>query len=742
MERIKLEALLESMSLEEKIDQMLQVSGNLLMGNQSAVITGPLQESGLTEENLAQAGSVIGLDDPTVIMEVQKRAMQRQKHGIPLLFMLDVINGFKTVFPIPLAQGATFDLALIERCAAIAAKEAAVSGIHISFAPMVDLVRDARWGRVMESPGEDPYLNSLFAKAVVNGFQSKDIGKPDQIAACIKHFAGYGAPVAGRDYNTVEVSDHTLRQMMIPAYQAGIEAGSALVMTAFNTLNGIPATGNQSLMQGLLRNELGFDGVLISDWAAIEELIAHGYAENKADAAKKALDATVDIDMMTGIYSGHLKTLVQEGKVQESQIDEAVWRILTLKNNLGLFENPWKDADPLRAKELLLCPEHRSLAKEAACKSFVLLENEGILPLSKQQRIAFIGPYVFSKEVMGSWSIASGVEAAVSLHQAAQEQLSSSKVTYHQGCAMVDEETVLEAFSNGGSAAVNLYRFSEQEEKQQLEMALNAARNADVVVLALGEHYLQSGEACSKAEIMIPEVQQALLEQVTAVNPNVVVVLFNGRPLDLRKVRKHAKAILEVWMPGTEAGHAIMDVLFAKISPSGKLSMSFPYSVGQVPVYYNEDKTGRPHILGKDKDKFRSKYLDIPNAPLYCFGYGLTYSRFELFDFYLSKNKMTAAESIEAFVTLKNVGNFEATETVQLYLQDVSASVVRPIKELKAFRKVTLKEKSQTKICFKITEEQLRFINEQGNLVSEPGHFLVFIGLSSATELQASFELL
>lgn len=738
MNKEEIKALLASMSLEEKIGQMLQIAGSLLQ--KDTVITGPMRESGLSENNLKLAGSVIGLEDAQSIIDTQKRAMENQPHAIPLLFMLDIINGFKTIFPIPLAQGATFNPELIEKCAEIAAKEAAVSGIHVSFAPMVDLVRDARWGRVMESFGEDPYLNSLFCQSVVRGFQGKALKENNRIAACVKHFAAYGAPTAGRDYNTVELSEHTLRQFYYPAYQAGIDEGCALVMTAFNTINGIPATGNKKLMRDVLRKEMGFDKVLISDWAAIEELIYHGYCKDKKEAAFRSLEAGVDIDMMTGIYTRYLEELVQSNRVDEKLIDEAVERILNLKNDLGLFENPIKNANPELEKQVHLCKEHRAIAYQAATESIVLLKNEILLPLNSNQKIAIIGPYVESKQLMGSWSIAGGTDAVVSLKEAAQTRLHD--VTYHQGCAMVGDDVILEAFDQGGSSAIQLERFTLEQKKTMLQEAIASAKEADCVVMALGEHYLQSGEACSKAEITLPQVQLDLLSKIAEVNQNIVVVLFNGRPLDLRGVLPYAKSIVEAWLPGVEGGNAVLDILLGKVSPSAKLPMSFPYSVGQIPVYYNEYSTGRPHQPVKDKDKFRSKYLDIPNAPLYCFGYGLSYTTFELSKLQLSKQTMRKEETLTVSCILHNVGDVEATETVQLYIQDVFASVVRPVKELKAIQKVQLKPHSEQQVQFIITSKMLEFYDADAKLKTEPGMFRVFIGQDSAVETYLEFELL
>lgn len=730
----KLQQLLQDMTLEEKVNQMLQLAGGFFTGEMTAM--GPMAEKGFTRENVDRAGSVLGALGAEKLKKIQREFMEKHPHGIPLLFMLDVINGLKTVYPIPLGQGATFEPELAERCAQMAAKEAAVSGLHVTFSPMTDLVRDARWGRVMESTGEDPYLNSLFAAAMVRGYQGEDLREPYRIAACVKHFAGYGAPTAGRDYNTVELSRHTLKEFYLPAYKAGIDAGAALVMTSFNTIDGVPATGNKWLMRKILREEMGFDGVLISDWAAIEEIIYHGYCADRKEAAVRAAEASVDIDMMTGIYSEHLCALVREGRIPEALVDEAVYRILTLKNKLGLFENPYKDADEEKEKEIILCSEHRALAREAARKSFVLLKNEDVLPLRKGEKMAFIGPYVENRNLIGSWSIVGETKEIATLKEAVLEREDGENALFAPGCPVLGGEMKLEGFME-----------SVEEEPSaaacaaMLEEAVKIASAADTVVLALGEHRLQSGEATSRAQIRIPRIQRELLQKVCEVNDRVAVVLFSGRPLDIREISGQAQAVLQVWMPGTEGARAIMDVLSGDYAPGGKLPMSFPYCVGQVPVHYNEYSTGRPHVEGKDKDRFRSKYLDIPNEPLYPFGYGLSYTRFAISPAEIDKERMTVEETLQVSVKVKNVGDRAGTETVQLYLHDVAASVVRPVKELKGFRKVTLKPGQEETVTFEIREEMLRFLTENDRWESEPGEFEAFVGADSGTVNCVKFRL-
>lgn len=734
MEKDKIKKLLQDMSLEEKIDQMLQIVG--MYYEKDGILTGPENTMGFTEDEVRQAGSVLGSVGAAKLRKIQRDYMEKQPHHIPLIFMSDIINGYRTIFPIPLAQGCSFEPELAKEVAEIAAKESAVSGLHLTFSPMVDLVRDARWGRVMESTGEDPYLNGCFAEAIVKGYQGKgELKEKGKIAACVKHFAAYGAPIAGKEYNTVELSERTLRDDYLPAYEKAVKAGAEMVMTSFNTLDRVPSSANQWLMREVLRKEMGFEGVVISDWAAIEELITHGVAKDHKEAAKLALEAGVDIDMMTSCYCKKLKELIKEDSVKEELIDEAVLRILELKNKLGLFENPYKDADEEEEKAVVLCEEHRQAAREAAAKTFVLLKNEELLPLKKQgQKTAFIGPQVMGKGIYGAWSMFGKEEETVSIRDAVRH-LGLEQVTFCQGSPMLDNASGLEEF------AEELHLKADQAVKEELlEEAVEAARQADVVVMALGEHRRQSGEAASRGEITIPECQMELFRSVYAVNKNIAVILFSGRPLDVREISSKAKAVLEVWMPGTEGGNAIADVLYGDVNPSGKLSMTFPYCVGQVPVYYNSFHTGRPFTEG-NKDKYLSKYLDIPNKPLYPFGYGLSYTTFDISKVQLSAEEMTKEGSITASVTVRNIGHVPGAEVVQMYIQDVCGSAVRPVRELKGFEKITLEPGEEREISFTITEEMLRFHDIHMKYVSEAGEFRIYIGNSSDTENDRNFIL-
>ncbi len=799
MTQEKLVELLHDMSLEEKVGQMYQLMTVFYDEDAQGVLTGPAGQMGITQEEVALAGSVLGTAGAKQLKEFQEKYMERQPHHIPMLFMMDVIHGMRTIFPAPLGLGATFDPELVGLCAEAAAKEAAACGLHATFTPMADLVRDARWGRVMESTGEDPYLNSRMSEATVRGFQGDDMGAPGRICACVKHFAGYGAPTAGRDYNTVELSEHTLLEFYLPAYRAGIDAGAGLVMTSFNTINGIPATTNKWLMRKVLREEMGFDGVLISDYAAIAETIAHGYSEDEKDAARKAIEAGVDIDMMTGCYAGNLAQLVREGTVDEALVDEAVLRILELKNRLGLFENPYKDADPEAEKALCLCGEHRRLARAAAAESFVLLKNDGILPLDLSKRIAFVGPYTDNKNMLSNWAITGDSADCVTIAEAAGEVFDPARVSFHAGCQVLGNDVHLTGFEGAHGYQAGSEHRSQEELEQMLREAKRAAAEAELVVMPLGEHFLQTGEAASRGTLDIPEVQLRLFREICAVNPNIVVVLFNGRPLDLREISGKARAVLEVWLPGTEGGHAIVDVLTGKAEPSGRLPMSVPYSVGQVPVHYNEYATGRPN-RPEVEGRFFSKYIDIPNEPLYPFGYGLSYTTFEISEIRLEplagkereqsrpqegeagrtktgetdvpvtgmadgtdrkemdvpamgmadgadrKNAdepivIKAGDRLTASVTVRNTGSRAGTLTLQLYLRDLKASVVRPVRELKGIRRVTLASGECAEVSFEITEELLSFLRADGTYGSEPGAFHVWIGDSSRTENRAEFRL-
>ncbi|MBT2290611.1 glycoside hydrolase family 3 C-terminal domain-containing protein [Paenibacillus albidus] len=711
--------LLNEMTLEEKIAQLQQLAANFYEGAESGgQITGPMEAMGITDDMIINSGSVLGLSGAEQVIAVQEAHLRKNRLGIPLLMMADIVHGFKTIFPVPLAIGCSWDLERTERSAEIAAKESAVSGVHVTFAPMADLVRDPRWGRVMESTGEDPYLNGLYARAFVRGFQGSDLkGDVNRMAACVKHFAAYGLSEGGRDYNTVDLSERHLREYYLPAYRAALDEGAEMVMTSFNTIEGIPVSGNVKLLRDLLRDEWGFDGVLISDWGAVKELIPHGVAEDEAEAALKTIRAGVDIEMMTACYVHQLPKLVASGQVEIPLIDEAVLRILQLKERLGLFENPLRGADPAAEREVVFCEEHRTAARELAAKSCVLLKNEQVLPLAPGQRIALIGPFAASGDILGPWSWTGSTEDAVKLDAAMKARAGAGQITVAEGSGIdtFSEELWLEAEA--------------------------AAQAADVIVLALGECSEMSGEAGSRSDIRVPEAQRELLLRLKALDKPLVVVLFNGRPLDLSGVYDLADAVLEAWFPGSEGGAAITSLLYGDENPSGRLSMSFPVAVGQIPVYYNHFNTGRP-LGAPDADaRYVSQYLDIPNEPFLPFGYGLSYTTFDYSEPVLSGDQMTGGQPIQISVTITNTGAVAGEEVVQLYIRDISGEVVRPMKELKDFAKISLSPGESRELTFILTEEQLRYYHSDLSFASDPGKFELFVGPNSRDAKARGFRL-
>ncbi len=706
-------ALLESMSLDEKIGQLQQLSGDFFLEN-SSEITGPmLSEHGIEDLPVHLAGSVLGVSGAKDVYTIQKEYMEKHPHHIPLLFMADIIHGYETIFPIPLALASSWNPELIEKTSAVAAKEGAVSGLHVSFAPMLDLVLDPRWGRVLESTGEDPYLASELAKAYVKGFQNPE-GQEESLAACAKHFIGYGASEAGRDYNSVDISPYRLRNLYMPAFEASIQAGVKMVMTSFNTWNGIPASSNKSLMRDELRDHLAFDGVLISDWGAVLEAVPHGVAEDDYDAAKMAIEAGVDIEMMTFTYHKHLKKLIEDAVISEEMLDEAVYRILKLKNDLGLFENPFAFLDQKKEKQYILSKEHRRISYEAALESMVLLENrEQSLPLSKDDKLAFVGPLLASKDLMGAWSWRGRFEDVRSV----EEALDGQYPTY----AWDD----LNAFTEEDKKAID--RLIEEEAVEKL-------------VVFLGEPSSWSGEAASRSDIRLPQAQRDLYRHLRAKEGlDLIVVLINGRPLDLSDMSESADAILEAFYPGTEGAEAILSILFGDVNPNGKLAMSFPYHVGQVPVYYHRENTGRPSDLEGADPKYSSKYLDVPNEARYPFGHGLTYSSMYLEDLCLEKDRLETDECLKASVCLFNPSQSDGTEVVQWYIRDHVADVVRPIKELVGFEKVFVPAGSSKQICFELSFEDLAYYNHHLEYKSDTGKFSLMVGLDSENILEEIF---
>lgn len=727
MEHSKLLELLNSMSLEEKIGQTVQLIPDFL--GAKGEITGPLGTFDFEGDETSLIGSVLNANGAQNVKKIQDDFMKNHPHNIPLLFCMDVINGYETIFPIPLAQGCSFDPEMSKKCAQIAAKEAAAEGIALTFSPMADLVSDSRWGRVMESTGEDPYLNYLFAKAMVEGYQGKSLTDKGSIGACIKHFAGYGAPQGGMEYYNCEISERTFMEEYLNGYQGAIDAGVTMAMTSFNSLNRIPSTANKWLMRDILREKMGFDGVLISDWAAVAELINHTIAQNPEEAAYLAINAGVDIDMMTLCYAHNLKKLVESGRVPQSLIDESVMRILELKNKLGLFENPYKDANEEDEKKLILCEEHRALAREAAAKSFVLLKNEGLLPIADFSDTAFIGPFVDNRQIYGAWSWVDNEENTKTIKEILIENNLLLKTA--QGSSILGSGNRVKSYSE---------KLSQAEEEALISEAVELAKNSKTVVLCLGEHRMQTGEAASRADIELPVIQKKLLDEVYKVNKNIVLVIFAGRPLVLSEIQKKAKSVLYVWYPGTEGANAVVDVLSGRVSPSGKLSISFPRASGQTPVTYRRFSTGRPSDPKADFN-YASGYIDTPIDALYPFGHGLTYTDFEISKISLSSDTLTENGEITASVKVKNIGKRAGEQVVQMYIKDCFASVIRPIRELKGFEKIYLEPNEEKEVNFSITEQMLRFYNIDMKKCSESGKHEVFIGSDSNAQNKAEFTL-
>lgn len=604
---------------------------------------------------------------------------------------------------------------------------------------MVDLVRDSRWGRVMESiGGEDPYLGQVFARAMIKAQKDIKTEKTKEMISCVKHFAAYGAVEAGRDYNTVDMSQREFRQYYLPAYKEAIDSGAEMIMTSFNIVNGIPATVNKWLLKDLLRNELGFKGIVISDYSAIEETIKHGVSEDKKDAAYKAITAGVDIDMMSNVYAGNLKQLVEEKLVSEELIDDAVLRVLRLKNSLGLFEDPYKNIDNREENDLLSNKENLELARKLTTKTIVLLKNENnILPLNHKQKIALIGPYADNIAILGSWSMFSDKSKITTLKEAFEAKIGKENVIYAKGSEILEEREINQILQSDGGTMIHT---ENEEEKltQYLKEAKEAAKQADVIVLAIGEHYRQSGEACSRANIDISNIQKRLLNELAKLNKKIVAIMFNGRPIVLRDISEKVNGLLEAWFPGTEGANAIADIIFGDANPSAKLTMSFPQATGQCPIYYNHYNTGRPH---ESNVRYVSRYQDIPTESYYPFGYGLSYSKFIYSCLNLSNKVLTKDSKIKVSVKIKNDSNRIGEEIVQLYIQDLVAKVVRPVKELKAFQKVVILPKQEKEVTFEISEDMLKFWDENLRYDSENGDFKVYIGTNSEDTLFDTFSL-
>ena len=707
----RVDSLLRIMTLDEKIGQMVLFTSDW-------DVTGPtIREGYLDDIRSGRCGNIFNAYTTEYIRELQRVAVEESRLGIPLMFGYDVVHGHKTIFPIPLGESCSWDMDLIRFSAAASAAEAAASGLNWTFAPMVDISVDPRWGRVSEGAGEDPYLGSMIAQARVKGFQGNNLADPLTVLACVKHFAAYGAPVAGRDYNTVDMSERQFREFYMPPYKAGVNAGALSVMTAFNEYDGVPSTGNAYLIKDILKGEWNFQGFVVTDYTSINEMVHHGYAATDAEAGVKAVNAGVDMDLQGEVYFNYLKGLVESGYVSLRTIDNAVRRILNVKAKLGLFEDPYRYCDAARENKVVSNPEILALSRDVARKSMVLLKNDGCLPFDRGDRIAVIGELAASKrDLLGSWKAAGEWDGISSILDAVQAFNGAGNVIYAEGCKKMGSDR------SGFSAA------------------MEAVAQAEKVLMVIGEDWDWSGEAACRTDIGVPGVQSELLEMIASTGKPVAVVLLNGRPLVLENESVAADALLEAWYPGTMGAEAVADIVFGQYNPSGKLTMTFPRSVGQVPVFYYEKNTGRPIYL--PSDKYKSKYLDSPNEPLYPFGYGLSYTRFRYSDLSLSSPKMKKGKAIEATVTVTNVGSRSGEEIVQLYIRDLVSSVTRPVKLLKGFSKVSLAPGESKTVTFTIDDQMLSFWRHDMTFGTEEGDFKVMVGGSSDDLLQASFVLI
>ena len=730
--KIFINGLMKKMNLEEKI-------GQLNLPSAGDITTGQAKSSNIAQKiREGKVGGLFNVKSVAKIKEIQRVAVEESRLKIPLMFGMDVIHGYETVFPIPLGLSCTWDLQAIELSARIAAIEASADGINWTFSPMVDIARDPRWGRIAEGSGEDPYLGAQIAKAMVKGYQG-DFSGNSNIMACVKHFALYGAAEAGRDYNTTDMSRVKMFNEYFPPYKAAVDAGVGTVMASFNEVDGIPATANKYLMTDVLRKLWGFKGFVVTDYTGINEMIDHGMG-NLQHVSALALKAGIDMDM---VGEGFLTTLAQslkEGKITLAQIDNACRLILEAKYILGLFDNPYKYCNEQRAKTEIYTASHRKVAREIAAQSFVLLKNQDdLLPLKKGGTLAVIGPLADNKKNMpGTWSVAANFDNAISVLTGIKEVAGAeAKVLYAKG-SFLDDDSLLE--KRAGMFGKDFFRDGKTKQ-QLLDEALAVAAQADVIIAAVGESAEMSGESSSRTNIDIPQAQKDLLGALLKTGKPVIMVLFAGRPLTIKWESENVPVILNVWFGGSEAGYAIADVLFGDVNPSGKLTSTFPQNIGQVPIYYAHKNTGRPLPQGKWFEKFRSNYLDVSNDPLYPFGYGLSYTQFTYSDIKLSSSKMAKNGSIIASVTVTNTGMIEGKEVVQLYLRDMVGSITRPVKELKGFQKINLKPGETKELNFNITEEELKFYNSDLQYVSEPGDFKVFIGSNSRDVKENGFEL-
>jgi len=722
--------LMSKMTVDEKIGQL----------NLPAVgfdVTGPILSEGVDEKiEKGLVGGVFNTFTPQAVRKLQERALTKSRLKIPLLFGYDVVHGHKTILPIPLGLSTSWDMNLIEKSARLAGREASADGLNWTFSPMVDIARDPRWGRIAEGSGEDPYLGSLIGAAMVKGYQTNSLSNKDAILACVKHFALYGAAEAGRDYNTTDMSLIKMYNEYLPPYKASVDAGAETVMVSFNDINGTPATANKWLLTDLLRKQWGFTGFVVSDYTGVNELVAHGLGDLKTVSAR-SLDAGTDMDMVGEGFLTTLKQSLAEKKISMNVIDVACRRILEAKYKLGLFADPYKYVNEERAKTEIMSQKNRAEAKTIAEASMVLLKNNNqLLPLKKNAKIALIGPLADNKrDMIGNWSAAGDWKQAISVMQGLKNVAPNMDITYAKGANLVDDPAILKQINANGAEIVA----DEKSPEKLISDAVSAAKKADIAVVVLGESAIMGGEATSRTNLDLLPNQQALLTALSATGKPIVLVLMNSRPLTLAWEDANIPAILETWFAGTEAGNAIADVLVGNYNPAGKLTATFPRSVGQIPIYYNHKNTGRPYD-GMSNEKFKSRYIDSSNDPLYPFGYGLSYTSFSYSPVTLNQTSLKTGQQILATVEVKNTGNFDGEEVVQLYLQDIYGSVTRPVKELKGFQKIFIKKGETKKVTFTITVEMLKFYNAELKFAAEAGDFNVFVGANSRDVSQAGFN--
>jgi beta-glucosidase len=725
--------LMNKMTLEEKVGQLNLVSVGF-------DVTGPIVSQNVEEKiQKGFVGGVFNTSTPIAVRKLQEMAITKTRLKIPLLFGFDVIHGHRTIFPMPLGVAASWDLAAIEKSARVAGDEASADGLNWVFSPMVDIARDPRWGRVVEGAGEDAYYGSRVAEAMVRGYQGTDLAANNTVMACVKHFAMYGAGQAGRDYHTVDMSERTMRQEYLPPYKAAIDAGSASVMSSFNEINGVPAAANSWLLTDLLRKEWGYTGLVASDYTAIYELIPHGISENEYEAAMDGLNAGNDMDMVSEIFLRNVGQLVKDGKVSEQKVNEACRRVLEAKYKLGLFHDPYRYADEKRATSTLMKAEYREAARDVARKSIVLLKNNrNVLPLNRTGSIALVGPLARNqRDMIGNWSGAGDWQKAVSVEQGIRNVAGSSvQINYAKGANFTDDDQLLKRLNaHGGNLEID-----SRSSEEMIREAVEIAKRSDVIIAAVGESQGMTGEAASRADLNIPGRQLDLLKALKQTGKPLIIVLMNGRPLTLKWESDNADAIVETWFSGTEAGNAIADVLYGNYNPSGKLPITFPEHVGQIPIHYNMKNTGRPYN-NEMLDKYKSRYLDVPNEPLYPFGFGLSYSTFEYGNISLSANEILSSDNLTVKCTVKNTSSRDGEEVVQLYVRDIAGSVTRPVKELKAFQKILLKAGESKEMSFTLTQKDLSFYRADMTFGTEPGKFQVFVGGNSRDTKQAEFSL-